>query len=245
MPRAGEEPFGCGGNLLVRRSSFLEAGGFDERYFSYFEDVDLGWRLWAGGERVIACPDATLRHRLSATSERLGNSRRGSLFERNALWTVVKNLEGSARAAAARRAPHLLARLDAMPPRVVAAGARLSPARRCRSGASASRPARRGTAGAGEPRAGSRFRPARSIEVAATGAWRRFERFRSCPASMRSRASVRGAPAPAPDCELFSASRSGSSRPTGDDRLFGRAAFASWLPPISASNARSGELVAL
>jgi len=98
LPRADEELFfGCGGNLLVRRSSFLEAGGFDPRYFAYFEDVDLGWRLWAGGERIVACPDAIVRHRLSATSSRLGNRRRGALYERNALWTLAKNLDGELR----------------------------------------------------------------------------------------------------------------------------------------------------
>ena len=42
--------------MLVRRDSFLAAGGFDPRYFAYLEDVDLGWRLWAGGERIVACP---------------------------------------------------------------------------------------------------------------------------------------------------------------------------------------------
>ena len=86
VPGAGEELlFGCGGNLLVRRRSFLEAGGFDESYFAYFEDVDLGWRLWSGGERILACPGASARHRQGASSARLGDARRGTLYERNAL----------------------------------------------------------------------------------------------------------------------------------------------------------------
>jgi hypothetical protein len=94
LPAAGEELlFGCGGNLWVRRSSFLEAGGFDTSYFAYFEDVDFGWRLWAGGERILACPEAVARHRLGATSARLGDARRGAMFERNALLTVAKNFE--------------------------------------------------------------------------------------------------------------------------------------------------------
>ena len=94
VPGAGEELlFGCGGNLLVRRRSFLEAGGFDESYFAYFEDVDLGWRLWSGGERILACPGASARHRQGASSARLGDARRGTLYERNALLTAVKNYE--------------------------------------------------------------------------------------------------------------------------------------------------------
>ncbi|KAB2965550.1 MAG: glycosyltransferase, partial [Thermoanaerobaculia bacterium] len=94
VPRPGEELlFGCGGNLLAARRSFLAAGGFDESYFAYYEDVDLGWRLWAGGERILACPEAAARHRQGATGARLGDFRRGALFERNALLTVAKNFE--------------------------------------------------------------------------------------------------------------------------------------------------------
>lgn len=94
LPAPGAEVFfACGGNLWISRRAFLEAGGFDAGYFAYFEDVDLGWRLWAGGKRLLACPAARARHRQSATSVRLGDTRRGALFERNALATVVKNLE--------------------------------------------------------------------------------------------------------------------------------------------------------
>ncbi|HYG65325.1 MAG TPA: glycosyltransferase family 2 protein [Thermoanaerobaculia bacterium] len=94
VPRGGEELlFACGGNMLVRRESFLAAGGFDESYFAYLEDVDLGWRLWSGGERVVFAPDAVVRHRSSATSDLLGNYNRGFLFERNAYLTVYKNYE--------------------------------------------------------------------------------------------------------------------------------------------------------
>jgi GT2 family glycosyltransferase len=94
VPAAGEElAFPCGGNMLVRRRSFLEAGAFDPRYFAYLEDVDLGWRLWSGGERVVACPDAVARHRSAATSDRLGVFQRGFLFERNALLTAHTNFD--------------------------------------------------------------------------------------------------------------------------------------------------------
>ena len=94
VPKAGEELlFACGGNLLIRRKSFLDAGGFDESYFAYLEDVDLGWRLWSGGERVLFAPDAVVHHRSSATSDLLGLFNRGFLFERNAFLTAYKNYE--------------------------------------------------------------------------------------------------------------------------------------------------------
>ena len=94
MPASGEElPFACGANMMVRRRSFLAAGGFDPSYFAYLEDVDLGWRLWAGGERIVACREAVVRHLSAATSDRVGPFVRGALFERNALLTAYKNLD--------------------------------------------------------------------------------------------------------------------------------------------------------
>jgi GT2 family glycosyltransferase len=94
LPSPGDElPFACGGNLLIRRDRFLAAGGFDPAYFAYYEDVDLGWRLLASGQRVLAAPRAAVHHRSGATSELLGLYRRGFLFERNAFLTVYKNLD--------------------------------------------------------------------------------------------------------------------------------------------------------
>jgi hypothetical protein len=86
--------FPCGGNMLVRKASFEAAGGFDEDYFAYLEDVDLGWRLWSGGERVLYADAAEVRaHRSAATSDLLGHFHRGFLFERNAFLTAYKNYE--------------------------------------------------------------------------------------------------------------------------------------------------------
>ncbi len=94
VPADGAElPFACGGNMLVKRRSFLDAGGFDEAFFAYLEDVDLGWRLWSGGERVLYADDAVVHHRSSASSDLLGLYNRGFLFERNALLTAYKNYE--------------------------------------------------------------------------------------------------------------------------------------------------------
>jgi len=85
--------FPCGGNMIARRDAFLSAGGFDESYFAYLEDVDLGWRFWSGGERVLSAPRAIVHHRSKATSNLLGNANRGLLFERNAYFTAFKNYD--------------------------------------------------------------------------------------------------------------------------------------------------------
>lgn len=42
---------GCA--MLVRRAAWRQLGGFDERYFLYWEDTDLCWRAWLLGWRVL------------------------------------------------------------------------------------------------------------------------------------------------------------------------------------------------
>lgn len=51
-----------GSCLLVRRSAFEQVGGFDERYFMYMEDVDLGDRLGMAGWQCVYVPSAEVLH---------------------------------------------------------------------------------------------------------------------------------------------------------------------------------------
>ncbi len=90
---AFETLFASGAAMLVDREVFLSAGGFDEGYFAYFEDMDLGWRLWTLGERCVQAPMARVRHREHASEGLLPAGRRLALLERNALLSVVKNYE--------------------------------------------------------------------------------------------------------------------------------------------------------
>ncbi|KAA3433803.1 N-acetylglucosaminyl-diphospho-decaprenol L-rhamnosyltransferase, partial [Mycobacterium tuberculosis] len=59
-----ERPVGwlSGSCLLVRRSAFGQVGGFDERYFMYMEDVDLGDRLGKAGWLSVYVPSAEVLH---------------------------------------------------------------------------------------------------------------------------------------------------------------------------------------
>ncbi len=57
-----------GACVLVRRAAFERIGGFDERYFLYWEDADLGRRLRAHGFSVRYVPEATVRHALGQSS---------------------------------------------------------------------------------------------------------------------------------------------------------------------------------
>jgi N-acetylglucosaminyl-diphospho-decaprenol L-rhamnosyltransferase len=47
---------------LVRREAFESVGGFDPRYFMYFEDVDLGDRLGRAGWQNVYVPSAGVMH---------------------------------------------------------------------------------------------------------------------------------------------------------------------------------------
>ncbi|WP_077077352.1 glycosyltransferase family 2 protein [Mycobacterium numidiamassiliense] len=59
-----ERPVGwlSGSCLLLRRSAFDQVGGFDERYFMYMEDVDLGDRLGKAGWLSVYVPTAEVLH---------------------------------------------------------------------------------------------------------------------------------------------------------------------------------------
>jgi GT2 family glycosyltransferase len=87
----GDTLFPCGGSMLINARVFLQVGGFDEDYFAYFEDVDLGWRLWVMGYRIRFSPQAVSYHRYQGTSRHLPDERRLLLYERNALFSVIKN----------------------------------------------------------------------------------------------------------------------------------------------------------
>jgi len=57
-----EVDWGLGAAMLVRRSAIREPFLFDERFFLYFEDVDLCLRIRQQGWKVIYNPTATLIH---------------------------------------------------------------------------------------------------------------------------------------------------------------------------------------
>lgn len=85
----------CAAAALYRRAAFVAAGGFDESYFCYLEDVDLGFRLRLAGHTARYAPAAVVRHVGSATSG--GRHSDFSVFHghRNMVWTFVKNMPGA------------------------------------------------------------------------------------------------------------------------------------------------------
>lgn len=59
-----------GSCLLLRRSVFESVGGFDSRYFMYFEDVDLGDRLGRAGWRNVYVTSAEVTHAQGHAADR-------------------------------------------------------------------------------------------------------------------------------------------------------------------------------
>ena len=81
----------CPAAALYSREEFLKAGGFDEDYFSYFEDVDLGFRIRLGGGKCLYVPEAVVHHVGSGST---GKRSDFSVYfgYRNLIWTFVKNM---------------------------------------------------------------------------------------------------------------------------------------------------------
>lgn len=85
-----EVSFASGAALMVRREAWEEVDGFDERYFMYGEDLDLGLRLWLSGWAVGIAPDARVEHEYEFAK----GGRKWFLLERNRWWTIVADYPG-------------------------------------------------------------------------------------------------------------------------------------------------------
>jgi len=80
---------GCGGAVAYRREAWELAGGFDEDFFMYLEDVDLGWRLQLACFRAVFAPQARVYHQLSATG---GGAIASFYTGRNTIWVLAKDV---------------------------------------------------------------------------------------------------------------------------------------------------------
>ena len=82
-----EVSFASGAALCIRREAWEELEGFDERYFMYGEDLDLGLRTWLSGHGVGISPAARVHHDYEFGK---GN-RKWYLLERNRWWTILSD----------------------------------------------------------------------------------------------------------------------------------------------------------
>jgi GT2 family glycosyltransferase len=80
-------PSGCA--CLFRREVFDREGGFDEDFFLYVDDVDMGLRARWAGWRCVYAPGAVVYHKYSATTEAY-STLKAFLVERNRIWVMIK-----------------------------------------------------------------------------------------------------------------------------------------------------------
>lgn len=86
-------PFATGSAMFISTELFCRVGGFDERFFMFFEDVDLGWRLNLLGYRVRYVADSLVFHKHHESMNKLASYREEYLLKRNALLCMFKNYE--------------------------------------------------------------------------------------------------------------------------------------------------------
>ena len=79
---------GCA--CLLRMKSLKEVGLFDEDFFAYCEDTDLGLRLRRAGWKIVAAPNAYVHHYYSSTGGKF-SLKKIYWVERNHFWVAVKN----------------------------------------------------------------------------------------------------------------------------------------------------------
>jgi N-acetylglucosaminyl-diphospho-decaprenol L-rhamnosyltransferase len=81
----------CAAASMWRADIFTQLGGYEEGYFCYCEDVDLGFRHRIAGGQVVQVADAQVRHMGSASSGRLSDF---AVYHgtRNRLWTFIRNM---------------------------------------------------------------------------------------------------------------------------------------------------------
>ena len=88
--KAAEVIFPSGSAAMYRRKMIEEIGSFDETFFLYCEDTDLGLRAHWAGWKCIYAAGAIADHMYSHSAGR-ASPMKAYLVERNRLFTIVKN----------------------------------------------------------------------------------------------------------------------------------------------------------
>lgn len=95
-------PWVTGCAMLVPAARMREIGGFDPRYFCYYEDVDWSLRATEVNAACVLCPKALLYHKVFGSSPK--HSKKIYYYEaRNRLLCVAKHAAAAHRSEAVRR----------------------------------------------------------------------------------------------------------------------------------------------
>jgi GT2 family glycosyltransferase len=93
FPVPEETLFPSGSAALFRRETIEETGGFDDHFFLYCEDTDLGLRARWAGWKCLYVPGAVVEHHYSHSAGR-ASPLKAYYVERNRLFVLAKNFPG-------------------------------------------------------------------------------------------------------------------------------------------------------
>ena len=79
--------------FAIRRELFEAIGGFDERYFAYFEESDLFWQVWLRGLKIFFAPDSIVYHKVGGTAATFHYAFVDYHSFKNRIRTILKNTE--------------------------------------------------------------------------------------------------------------------------------------------------------
>jgi len=87
-----------GVSTIFRRDIFFKVGGFDTSFLFGYEDIDLGWRLYLTGYKVVYVPQSIIYHKGGGSSREKEGAPRAKpefyyLIKRNRLIMLIKNYE--------------------------------------------------------------------------------------------------------------------------------------------------------
>ena len=82
----------CAGAAIYRKDLFEKIGFFDENYFAYLEDIDIGYRARINGYRNVYEPEARVLHIGSGTSGSKYNEFKVEYSARNNIYLLYKNM---------------------------------------------------------------------------------------------------------------------------------------------------------
>lgn len=83
----------CGAAAVYPKAAFDHIGGFDEDFFAFYEDVDLGFRMRLAGYECIYLPTAIVHHVGSGSTG--PRSKLAAYYnQRNMIWAFIKNMPG-------------------------------------------------------------------------------------------------------------------------------------------------------
>ena len=87
LPHEVVYPMGCG--MVIKRAVLDRIGGFDPVYRNYYDDVDLGIRIWRSGYRIVLASEAWIDHDFGHSGG--PSEKKRTLCERHRIRTVLKH----------------------------------------------------------------------------------------------------------------------------------------------------------